>query len=116
MISNGSSSAYYNSKGSLVFSEEHNNSVSTVNNETLVFPVTSSILENPNYVKYVVVFTSFNATMNSSMSVFYLDSLYIDFILNMFPGFYPSIPVYGLSVFSSLTISTIVFIRKRKTK
>ncbi|MHA1308158.1 MAG: hypothetical protein ACTSQN_12785, partial [Candidatus Heimdallarchaeota archaeon] len=70
-VTNGSSSAYYNSAGTLVFSEMHNNSVNIFNNDTLVFPVTSSILDNPAYIDGNVVFTIFNATVNSSMSVIY---------------------------------------------
>ena len=114
-VTNGSSSAYYNSKGSLVFSEVHNNSVSIVNNNTLVFPVTSSFLENPDIVTDSIVFTSFNATVNSSQSVFYLDSLRYDFIGMMF-DLGPKIPVdiYGMTVFSCIFICIVVFYRKRK--
>lgn len=115
-VTNGSSSAYYNSDGSLVFSEVYNNSVNIVNNNTLVFPVTSSPLENPDIVSQAIVFTSFNATVNSSQSVFYLDSLRYDFIGTMF-DLGPKIPseaIYGMTIFSCIFIPIVVFYRKRK--
>ncbi|MHA1503155.1 MAG: hypothetical protein ACTSSB_15075, partial [Candidatus Heimdallarchaeota archaeon] len=75
----------------------------------------SSILDNPAYIDGNVVFTIFNATVNSSMSVIYLDSLEYNLIGVIF-DLWPKIPfvTYGFSVFSSIFICVIVFIRKRK--
>ncbi|MHA1307259.1 MAG: hypothetical protein ACTSO7_17695 [Candidatus Heimdallarchaeota archaeon] len=111
-VTNGSASAYYDSQGSLIFSEMQNNTVSIINNDTLVFPVTSSYLENPILTYNYLTYTHYNATVNSSMSVFYIDS---DLVWEMFDlGPYHPEQTSGFSVFSSIFICVFVVIRKRK--
>ncbi|MHA1185816.1 MAG: hypothetical protein ACTSXA_00170 [Candidatus Heimdallarchaeota archaeon] len=88
-LTNGSYSAYYDSKDNLVFNQLNNNSVSIFENNTLLFPINESYIEYPNSYTDVLVFTSYNATINSTTSDFYIDAMPFNLIVNMFDMYGP---------------------------
>ncbi|MHA1353646.1 MAG: hypothetical protein ACTSR1_00540 [Candidatus Heimdallarchaeota archaeon] len=112
---NGSYSVFYNSNDVLISSEIQNNTVS-ISDNTLIFPYSSSNYVSDNLtVIGNLVYTMFNASTPISESVFYLDSMPARFILGIF-GLLPTFPepVFGFSMFSSIFICVVVFVRKRK--
>ncbi|MHA1125706.1 MAG: hypothetical protein ACTSO7_18755 [Candidatus Heimdallarchaeota archaeon] len=118
-LTNGSYSAYYNSNEELVFSESNNGSVSIYENNTLIFPITETYLENPNYYTDALVFTSYNATINSSISDFYIDTMPYNLIINMFTMYtaFTGNPI--LTTLISVLFSGIVItfnVKKKKEK
>jgi len=117
-ITNGSYSVLYNSKGTMVFSEVWNNSVSIVNNNILTFPFTAApLLENPNFVNNELVYTMFNATVNATKSVYYLDSMPTDFLDHVFGlGAVLNTDPASVTLNPCFFIWVIVSIRKRRRR
>ncbi len=118
-LTNGSYSAFYNSNDDLVFTEQNNNSVSIFENNTLIFPITETYLENPNEYTEVLVFTSYNATINSSVSDFYIDAIPYTLIINMFSMYtpfagYTTFYTFLFVLFSGISIAT--YVKKKKVR
>ncbi|MHA1308989.1 MAG: hypothetical protein ACTSO7_17495, partial [Candidatus Heimdallarchaeota archaeon] len=116
-ISNGSYSAFYDSTETLVFSEQNNNSVSIFENNTLIFPINETYIEHPNTYTSAQVFTSYNATINSTTSDFYIDAMPFDMLLNMFTMFtpgtgYTTFYSFLLVIFSGITIT--IHVKRKK--
>jgi len=117
-VTNGSCSAFYNSDDVLVFNELNNNSVSIIENDTLIFPINETYITNPQSVFDYVVFTTYNATFNTSTNDIFIDAMPFNTIMNMFDDYYfsfagLSVFLSGLFVIISATIHT-VFIKRKK--
>ncbi len=119
-ISNGSFSAFYDSTETLVFSEQNNNSVIIFENNTLIFPIDETYIEDPATYTDVQVFASYNATINTTTSDFYVDAMPHDLLLNMFTMLTPDAVGYStfysflLILFSGLSIAT--YVKKKKVR
>jgi len=101
----------------LVFSEQNNNSVSIFENNTLIFPINETYIEHPNTYTSAQVFTSYNATINSTTSDFYIDAMPFDMLLNMFTMFtpgtgYTTFYSFLLVIFSGITIT--IHVKRKK--
>jgi len=118
-ISNGSFSAFYDSTETLVFSEQNNNSVIIFENNTLIFPINETYIEHPATYTDVQVFASYNATINTSKSDFYVDAMPHDLLINMFTMLTPFIgytTFYSilLVLFTGINIAT--YVKKKKVR
>ncbi|MHA1185731.1 MAG: hypothetical protein ACTSSK_02480 [Candidatus Heimdallarchaeota archaeon] len=130
-VTNGSYSAYYNSKGVLVYNESKSNSVIFVGNG-LQYVIKQDYITDRYFADTVQIFTSYNATNimpNPGGTEMYLDAMRKELIEAMlgiepsynfdFPDFttyLPGIIIFGCFGFVSLVIIVILIIRIAKTK
>lgn len=130
-VTNGSFSAYYNSKGFLVFNETKSNSVILVDDK-LQYVIKQDFITDRYSYETVQIFTSYNATntlVNSSGTEMYLDAMphnLVEAMLGIEPSFGPPDPpyypnllrniIFGSFGFVSLVIIVVLIIRIKKTK
>jgi len=118
-LTNGSYSAFYDNEDTLIFSEQNNNSVSIFEENTLIFPINETYINNPQFVYDYQIFAAYNATINPSISDFYIDAMPYMMILNAFTVYKTGIgytTLYSIFIVLLSGISITTYVKRKKNK